>query len=198
MRLGVALALATSLLASATATAEERELRVVPGIFDPGDTDGIISRWVPFSGHGHRDPAIIMAKTVPTAVDAAAVAAIEGVRGLRLNELGFDVFNGGHCGAGAPRVNVTTVDGTIYFFGCFYGTHEPAPDKKATFTRVRFNDGSAFPQKVTDPPWPGFGNVRVRSLEIVFDEGSDQGSGFTAIDDIDVNGKIVERPGDDD
>jgi hypothetical protein len=181
------------MLTGATAGAESRDFRVVPEIFDPDNSGAIISRWVPFSGKGHADPALIMSKILPTADVAAALAKVEGVKGIRLDELGFDVFNGGHCGAGAPRFNVTTSDGFIYFFGCFYGTHTAAPDKPATFTRVRFRDSDAFAQLPTDPPWPGFGNVRVSAIDIVFDEGTDQGSGFTAIDDIDINGDIIER-----
>lgn len=164
---------------------------VEPWIYDPGHTGAIISRWVPFGGR--HDPAIIMSKILPTAADAAAGATVEGVDGITLTELGFDVFRGGHCGAGAPRFNVTTTDGFVYFFGCAYGTHSPAPDKPATFTRVRFSDHDAFKQLDSDPPWPGFGRARVSSIEIVFDEGVDDGSGFTAIDDVDINGELVEN-----
>ncbi len=186
-------------LSSLPASARDPHLRVVPGVFDPAHTHAIISRWAPFSGPGRDDPAILMAKILPTSADAAAVATVEGVRGIRLDELGFDVFDGGHCSAGAPRFNVTTVDGSVYFFGCADGVHVAAPDKPATFTRVRFRDQDAAPQLATDPPWPGFGRARVRSIDLVFDEGTDQGSGFTAIDDIDVNGDIVEGPtGDED
>jgi hypothetical protein len=187
------------LLIGSTALAHERDFRVVPSVFDPGQTGAIISRWVPFTGKGNSDPALIMSKILPTGANAAAVAVVEGVKGMRLDELGFDVFNGGHCGAGAPRFNVTTREGFVYFFGCAYGTHVAAPDKPATFTRVRFRDSDAFPQLASDPPWPGFGHVHVDRIDIVFDEGTDVGSGFTAIDDIDINGELIEHgPGDED
>jgi hypothetical protein len=190
----VSFVLAVVLLAFVPASArEDRHFRVIPAVFDPDGTHAIISRWVPFTGPGNSDPAIIMAKILPTSADAAAVATVEGVRGITLDELGFDVFDGGHCGAGAPRFNVTTVEGYVYFFGCTYGVHAPSPDKPATFTRVRYHDADAAPQFVTNPPFH-FGEARVDSIAIVFDEGTDQGSGFTAVDDIDVNGHIVERP----
>src|SRR5437868_13665884 len=115
MRLRSVLSL-TVMLLGGTAVAEGRDFRVVPSLFDPGHTGAIISRWVPFSGRGNSDPALIMSKILPTAADAAALATVEGVRGIRLDELGFDVFDGGHCGAGAPRFNVTTSDGSVYFF----------------------------------------------------------------------------------
>jgi hypothetical protein len=172
--------------------------RVTPLVFDPNNSGAIISRWVPFTGRGNSDPALVMAKILPTATNAAAIATVDGVKNLRLDELGFDVFGGGHCGAGAPRFNVTTTAGFLYFFGCVYGTHVAAPDKPGTFTRVRFRDSDAFAQFPTDPPWPGFGNVQVSAIDIIFDEGTDVGSGFVAIDDIDVNGFLVEHGFDDD
>lgn len=189
----VATLLLPSLLSSARPHAR---VEVEPWIYDPGHTGAIISRWTPFSGPGRSDPALIFAKILPTEADAAAGATVEGVDGMTLRELGFDVFGGGHCGAGAPRFNVTTVDGFVYFFGCASGRHTPAPDKPATFTRVRFGDADAEKQLPSDPAWPGFGRARVAAIEIVFDEGTDAGSGFTAVDDIDINGVLVERDAD--
>jgi hypothetical protein len=171
----------------------KKPLRVDPAIFDPGHTDTVASDWQPFSGPGNSDPALVMSKQTATSTNAAAVATVDGVGGQLLTELGFDVYAGGHCGAGAARFNVTLDDGSVYFFGCAYGTHTPAPDKPTTFERVRFRDSDAFPQLVEDPPWPGFGHARVASIDIVFDEGTDVGVGFTALDNIDVNGELVGR-----
>src|SRR5437879_2581273 len=88
--------------------AEARHLTVVPAVFDPDHTGAVTSHWRPFSGPGNSDPALVMDKLLPTAANAAAGAEVEGVDGLTLTELGFDVYRGGHCGAGAPRYNVTT------------------------------------------------------------------------------------------
>jgi len=170
--------------------ASARRPRVVPAVFDPDDTDAVSSAWVPFASP--HDPALVMSKQLPTAANAAAGAIVERVRGVRLDELGFDVWVHGHCGAGAPRFNVTTADGSVYFFGCAYGVHAAKPDARG-FVRVRFGDGDAFAQLPTDPPWPGFGRARVRDIEIVFDEGTDVGSGTTALDDIDINGHLIGR-----
>jgi hypothetical protein len=169
--------------------------RVVPWIFDPTDTDAVSSAWVPFSGPGNSDPALVLTKFVGTGVEAAAGAEVEGVDGKTLYELGFDYYNGSHCGAGAPRFNVTvsTPGGDkLFFFGCTYGTPSLPPDKPKTFTRLRFSDGDAFPQIAGDV-WPGFGVAQVKSIDIVFDEGTDQGSGFAALDNIDVNGDLIGR-----
>src|SRR3954471_22890858 len=104
--------------------------RVEPAVFDPDHTGAVDADWLPFSDHD--DEALVLSKMASTATNAAAGAAVEGVHGIRLRELGFDVYAGGHCGNGAPRFEVTTVDGTTYFFGCAFGTHVPAADKPTT------------------------------------------------------------------
>jgi hypothetical protein len=170
-------------------------LRAEPFVFDPAATGAVASSWQPFSGPGNSDPALVMSKQAPTATNAAAGATITGLGAAPriLDELGFDVFNSGHCGAGAPRYNVTTADGALYFFGCAYGTHAASPDQPSTFTRVRFGDADAFPQLASDPPWPGFGHAAVVDIQIIFDEGTDAGSGTTALDNLDVDGELIGR-----
>src|SRR4029077_4823021 len=75
---------------------------------------------------------LLLAKTGPTANYAAAQADITGVKGVTLTELGYDIrkpgadpragARGSHCGAGAPRFNVTASDGVTYdFIGCNSG-----------------------------------------------------------------------------
>jgi hypothetical protein len=176
------------------AMAEAKQLRVVPSVFDPAHTRTVASNWLQL-GDQEDDAAavLVMAKLGATSTDAAALADVKGVDGVVLGELGFDVFVRGHCGGGAPRFNVTTVDGAVYFFGCSHGTHTPAPDPSGAFTRVRFGDGDAFPQLPTNPPWPGFGRAHVASIVLVFDEGIDVGVGNTMLDDIDVNGQLLGR-----
>jgi hypothetical protein len=173
------------LFVPAISHAREPRFHVVPLLFDPAHTGAVISRWVAFA---RDEAALIMSKILPTDDDAAAVATIEGAQGVTLGELGFDVFLGGHCGAGAPRFNVTTTGGHVYFFGCADGTHASA---SPTFARVRFGDADAEPQLPSDPPWPGFGYARIEKLEIVFDDGIDVGSGFTAIGNIDIDGEFA-------
>ncbi|HZQ35164.1 MAG TPA: hypothetical protein VFD32_04470, partial [Dehalococcoidia bacterium] len=115
---------------------------------------------------------------------SAAGATISGVAGITLSELGFDVRNDGHCGAGAPRFDVFTTDGVDHFFGCIYGTHTPvAPG----WTRVRFTPADGIPAVAP--------TETVQSIEIVFDEGTDQGQGFVYLDNVDVNGTLAGKPG---
>jgi hypothetical protein len=143
-----------------------------------------------------RDPhlGLLLSKNGPTPDCSAAGAVIRGFRpGGTITELGFDYRKGGHCGAGAPRFNVTDEAGVTYFFGCIYGVPTPAP-QDLQWERVRFL-----------VPTPGnegfvFGVTRVQSIEIVFDEGTDtptledpQGVGLAVLDNIDVNGRLITR-----
>src|SRR5690242_18440459 len=37
-------------------------------------------------------------------------------------------------------------------------------------------------------------STRVKSIEIIFDEGTDQGQGYTFLDNIEINGVIIGQP----
>ena len=167
----------------------------------PAGTDTVTADWVTHQGlpdAGNSNHALFLEKLGATSNCAAAGAVIDGVGAITLTELGFDVSNDGHCGAGAPRFNVTTTGGFLYFFGCSSGVHTPAPDDPVNWTRVRFTDADAFPQLATNPPWPGFGSAVVQSIAIIFDEGTDTGPDFTGhvfLDNIDINGVLMGKPG---
>src|SRR5437667_5168307 len=74
----------------------------------------------------HHNEGLLLVKTGPTPNFAAAVAELTNVKGITLTELGYDIRksggslspNGSHCGAGAPRFDVVTSDGTVHFVGC--------------------------------------------------------------------------------
>jgi hypothetical protein len=181
-------------LSAAAAAERHHRIRIEPAVFDPHDTDRVASLWIPLPERGGFDPALLLVKEVNTNVEAAAGAEVEGVEGITLRELGFDVLDFGHCGAGAPRFNVITSDGSLYFFGCSHGLKSKPDDDPELFTRVRFRDEDAFPQFLTDPPWPGFGHAVVKQIQIVFDEGIDEGPGFVVLDNFDFNGQFVRGP----
>lgn len=139
---------------------------------------------------------LLLAKTGPTANFAAAVAELTGVDGISLTELGYDIRKaagaasamGSHCGAGAPRFDVITTDGTDHFLGC----NSPAATVTASSTgwlRLRWNAAglaAAFPAILATD--------KVKSITIVFDEGQDTGPdffGLAVLDNIDVNGTLV-------
>jgi len=145
---------------------------------------------------------LLLVKTGPTQNNAAAVAEIKGLpRNLKLTELGYDIRKpdntadprGSHCGAGAPRFNVTTSDGVTHFVAC----NSPPPIQNAGPTmdwlRLRWDTPlllASFP--------PITSMMTVKSIEIVFDEGQDAGGapdqfGAAILDNIDVNGVLVGR-----
>jgi len=149
-----------------------------------------------------RNQGLLLVKTGPTNNFAAATAELINVKGITLTELGYDIRKSGldsnsplgsHCGAGAPRFDVVTVDGTVHFLGC----NSPfTPMQSASTTgwiRLRWDAAGlamAFP--------PILATDAVSRIVIVFDEGQDASGGpdqFGAaiLDNIDVNGTFVGR-----
>jgi hypothetical protein len=141
---------------------------------------------------------LLLVKTGPTNNFAAAVAELNKVKGITLTELGWDIrkqgssvsLAGSHCGAGAPRWNVVTQDGTVHFIGC----NSPPPAQTASTTGwIRMRWGPTLLAAAFPPIGP---TDVVRRLQIVFDEGQDAAGGpdqFGAaiLDNIDVNGALV-------
>jgi hypothetical protein len=194
-------------------------LMVQPHEFDPGHTTLVQAEWSGATGcptgtdagcstgdsSDHENDGLVLVKTGPTSTNAAAFAEIKGVKGP-LTELGYDIrkaggsfsATGSHCGAGAPRFDVeTTVD--FYFVGCV----SPPPTTQTMGTawdRLRWGAGGTVTgfSATTGVPGPIMGDVK--SIELVFDEGTDTGPDFfgaAVLDNIDVNG-ILGGTGPDD
>lgn len=169
---------------------------------DPNAVGANVSRWEPTAGLA--DPgsslrsAVRLQKKTGTFTDSGAHAWVTGVKGITLNELGFDLRNDGHTGAGAPRFTVITQDGLVYAFsfraGGIVRPSSPAPGDPANWTRIRFRDQDAYPQYRNQKPWPGFGRAVIKSINIVFDEGIDQGKGYAYVDNVDINGVLIGKP----
>jgi hypothetical protein len=146
---------------------------------------------------------LLLAKTGPTSNDAAAQARLTQVPG-HVIELGYDIRkprsvadpSGSHCGAGAPRFDIVSRSGAIYFIGC----NSPAATSQSSsdaWTRLRWdattmvvpqNGGAGIP----------LGDLQVHALYIIFDEGQDTGPdnfGMAVLDNIDVNGTMVGHSG---
>jgi hypothetical protein len=155
---------------------------------DPGDTDV---------------DGLLLAKTGPTANNAAAVAGLQDVPS-HVTELGYDIrkpgtdtasgARGSHCGAGAPRFDIVTSNRHVYFIGC---NSPPAAQTPGDgFIRLRWGgDTLAFPQSASDAPTP-LSALVVRRISIVYDEGQDASGGpdqfgIAVLDNIDVNGTLV-------
>ncbi len=142
--LGVMVPLASFAKSPASASASQstkggksHAIAVVPFEFDPGNTDTVEATWAPGQGlpdqHGSKNEALLLTKLTTTPTNAASGANITNVKGITLTELGFDVRSDGHCGAGAPRFNVVTSDGTTHFAGCAAGITTPLePIHRAT------------------------------------------------------------------
>jgi hypothetical protein len=149
---------------------------------------------------GHNQ-GLLLAKTGPTANDAAADAQLAGVKGMTLTELGYDLRKsasavdprGSHCGAGAPRFNVVTGDGTLYFIGC----NSPVATSTgvgAGWLRLRWGGTVPLMAYSQAGVLTDITGKTVMTIDLVFDEGQDTAPdnfGLAVLDNIDVNGTLV-------
>jgi hypothetical protein len=186
------------LTTAATLLFAANSYKAKPGVFDPDNTGIVSAAWVAQIGlpdAGNSNHGLYLAKDGPTSAFAAAGAAIEGVEGVEMPlgfHFGFDYKNGGHCSGGAPRFNLQASDGFHFLGGCANGTQTPVPGAPG-WTRVRidpFNPAQAFP--VVTP------GATIVSLTLIFDEGTDTpvaGAGSVIVDNIDVNGTLIGKPG---
>lgn len=164
-----------------------------PFQFDPDETDIIAAAWITHQGlpdSGNSNHALYLQKAGESAVNAYAGIKIKWLRNKpvqELTELGFDFRNGGHCTAQAPRF-IVTVDGVAHSVGCSAGVAQPAPDDTINWTRVRFG-----PAEFAGAGFPSTGMIE--SAQIFFDEGTDVASGFIWMDNVDVNGGLIGKPG---
>ena len=194
------------------------DINAVPFEFDPQHLNVVAAEWkggigcqstfdplvCPATGMGGTDlsdnfgAGLLLVKSGLTAQNASAGVSLTGVKGITLTELGFDIRkkgpriadNGSHCGAGAPRFNVTTTDGVIHFIGC-NSAATPATTEVDGLDWIRLRWIAtlagivAFPTPVNSP---------VASISIVFDEGQDTDPdffGLAVLDNIDVNGQLI-------
>jgi len=147
---------------------------------------------------------LLLAKTGPTVGNFASSGAIlRNVSGLVLTELGYDLrkpagppdARGSHCGAGAPRFNVTT-SVAFYFVGC------NSPPGTVTFSgdgwiRLRWTGSNLVGFNFATGNFETITGA-VISINILFDEGTDASGGpdefgLAVLDNIDVNGTLVGR-----
>lgn len=201
----VALVGMTLVTNSAAQGGNSAKFKVQAAEFDPQHDCDAAATWV--KGIGLTGPddkyayGFLMHKLCSTDFNAAAFGLISGVKGQLLigpDALGFDYKdqNGGfvaHCGAGAPRFNVSLSDGSFHFIGgCSNGTKTSPSPRGTGWTQVRFNPqdpNQSFPVCPT--------NATIVSIALVFDEGSDQdpnGSPEIVLDNIFINGRFVTKP----
>jgi hypothetical protein len=172
---------------------QSKKFAAKPFVLDPEDTDAVTGAWVTRLGlpdSGHSNHALVLEKITLSATNASAGAKIRWLKDklvTDLTELGFDYKNGGHCTAVAPRF-VVTIDGADYTLGCTAGTSAPAPDDVVNWTRVRFGPG-----EFAAAGFPAMGTIE--DAKVIFDEGTDDGTGSVYLDNIDVNGSLIGKPG---
>jgi hypothetical protein len=197
----LALVFAAGMLVDFAHAAPKLQLRAKPFEFvgaagdcgpDPG-VDSVTAAWITGKGlpdAGNSNHALFLQKLGPTPNCAAAGAVIEGIpaSGLLLTELGFDIRADGHCGAGAPRFNLYDPNGNFLgFFGCNSGSVVTPNSPQAGWLRVRF---------------PTAVGLTVGFITLIFDEGTDTPAGgfivtpgTAHVDNIDVNGILIGKPG---
>ncbi len=162
-------------------------------VLDPEDTDLVASAWLTRVGlpdAGNSRHALYLQKDTLSATNASAGAKIRWLKDklvTDLTELGFDYLNGGHCTATSPRF-VVTIDTVDYTLGCTAGVATPAPDDVVNWTRVRFG-----PAEFAGAGFPAVGIIN--DAKIIFDEGTDAGTGSTYLDNIDINASLIGKPG---
>jgi hypothetical protein len=113
-----------------------------------------------------------------------------------LDRLSFDIsgFPGmafgtanGYCGAGAARFNVVSNASATCFLGCAHGAK--TQDAQSGWWTISF-----VPPYTQYPGCEGGVTGNVRSIEIVFDEGTDVGPGSVVLDNIRVNNRVIGKP----
>lgn len=198
------------------AVAADKSLNVVPFEFDPNQMHLAHASWLTGIGcaqNGGTDPlcamldpkdsrneGLLLVKTGLTANVVAAGARINGIKGMTLTELGYDLRKpfdtldprGSHCGAGAPRFNVA-IEGVNYFVGCNSPTPVTTP-LGAGWIRLRWAGPALVGFGPTGPE--NLAGRTVDSITIIFDEGQDIGPdnfGAAVLDNIDVSGQIAGR-----
>jgi hypothetical protein len=216
------LAVTAGLAVSSPAEAATKPLRVVPSVYvgaagDCGPVPGsrvVTARWLeglglPDDGTSeNEDPAVagnahqglILSKNSSTSNCSAAQAVVLGFGvGQPITQIGFDYRGGGHCGGGAPRFNIVSSAGYLYYLGCNRGAETAAP-QDPEWRRVHWNYAEGNVDAIGSAPPFVFGVTVVKSIGIVFDEGNEAtspsdptGAGLVIIDNINVNGKYVTK-----
>jgi hypothetical protein len=155
-----------------------------------GTRGGVKAAWRTHAGlrdAGRSDHALVLTKNVATTDCSSALARIRGVKGLPAQTLGFDYREDSYCGAGSARFNVVASDGFHFVGGCANGVPVPAG------TDRRGNDWLRVTFDLTDPTVafpPVAAGATLVSVTLIQDE-----QGKSILDNINVNGKFIGKPG---
>lgn len=192
---GVAFAVVSVLATSAFANTR---LRAHPELFDPGASGAPSASWEPGTGlPGSGNPAdhgliLGMSANVTFPPGASADATVNKVGGLVLASLSFDHLLGTQCGGGAPRWNLEFTDGSVYGIPCNEGTHTPIAF--TTWESITFS--CADPSAAAPLSGPGgcaFGKT-LTFAQVGFDFCTTC-PGSTTLDNLELNGCVMGKPG---
>jgi hypothetical protein len=174
---------------------------VSPGVAWPAGSNIVTAAWLggmglpdnggpnsnpldPRDNPNKRDPhlGLLLSKNGPTADCSAAGARIRGVRGIVVTptfELGYDYRDGGHCGAGAPRFNVSYrlpdgSDGFSFVGGC--ANDSTPPGSRIESITLIVDEGTDVPTG----PRPTSGDL-----------GNPAGIGLTVVDNILIGERLI-------
>jgi hypothetical protein len=157
--------------------------------FDPMNTGCPEAQWV--NGEGRDDSTgstnfgLVLAKNCPLEVLASAGAIANSIKGQTAAELGYDLRDDSPCGAGSPRYNLTTQQGTFHFVGGCANAQEDDTPLGDGWTRYRFqldDPTDSFP-----PVPPG---STIADLRLIVDE-----PGEYHLDNLRVDANCAEKPG---
>jgi hypothetical protein len=163
-----------------------------PSAFNPGGAPvTIVAAWrahtgLPDAGRADHGLILSISATVTYPPGASADATVTPVEGATLTSLSFDHKLGTQCTGGAPRWDVETTDGGVYGIACGSGVHTPI----GTTGWEHISFSCADVQYLSGPPTCPFGKT-LSFLQVLQDEG---GSG-TTLDNLEVNGAVMGKPG---
>jgi hypothetical protein len=181
----------------ASAALADDSIKAVPGIYDPDNTRSVSAAWVTNQGlpdAGNSNSALILVKAAPTPTNAAAGADIAGVKGQPAGFVfGFDIRADSYASGGSPRFDLSASDGFHFVGGASNGTvtNTFTDGRGKLWYRVEFhlqNAGQAFP--TVDPA------ATIQSLSVIVDEDTRTSpAGAAVIDNININGTYISKPG---
>jgi hypothetical protein len=193
-KLAVFAALASVFVLVGPTLAASGKMQAHPDVYNPGAADvEIVAKWrthagLADAGRSNHGLILSMSEDVAYPPGANAGATIVPVEGDVLESLSLDHEVGTLCGGGAPRWLAVMTDGSFYGITCDDGTHTP----------IAGTDWEHISWSCTNPtaavPLGGgagcaFGKTLVYLAVIVDIAGS------TTIDNLEVNGCVMGKPG---
>jgi hypothetical protein len=142
---------------------------LVPGVYDPDNTDCVVSTYA--NGVLHLE------KNCPTSTNAAAGADITGLEGQTFTSASFTLASASECQGGSPRFDVVTTTG-LFFLGCNNVTPTINGDGTATYTFTAATIAAAGNQV----PFP---TGTIEAISILIDV-----QGTADVTNITVNGEL--------